>query len=123
MHTWGFTVLYLASGFLVAKAVAVHGPKPVRAVSKLLARFGIYSYSIYLWQMFFVWIILPHFHITSNILFYWCSIGGPILFGIVMSKIIEYPVLHFRDRVFPSLTEPSPAPTLKQPALESTTAG
>jgi peptidoglycan/LPS O-acetylase OafA/YrhL len=121
MHTWGFTVLYIASGFLVAKAVVVEGPKPVRAMSKLLARFGIYSYSIYLWQNFFVWIILPHFHIPSGIPFYWCSIVGPILFGILIAKIIEFPVLHFRDRVFPALTQQDPVPAVAEPALESVT--
>jgi peptidoglycan/LPS O-acetylase OafA/YrhL len=119
MHTWGFTVLYIAAGFLVVKAVAIEGPRPVRAISSLLARFGIYSYSIYLWQMFFVWLILPHIHIKSHMLFYWASIAGPILFGIVVAKIIEVPVLHFRDRVFPSLTEQRPAPALAEPALES----
>jgi len=123
MHTWGFTVLYIAAGFLVAKAVAVEGPKPVRAMSSLLARFGIYSYSIYLWHMFFVWIVLPHFHIHSLMWFYWCSIAGPIPFGILMAKIIEFPVLHFRDRVFPSLTEQSPARVLTETAPESVTAG
>ncbi len=123
MHTWGFTVLYIAAGFLVAKAVAVDGPKLVRTTSSLLARIGIYSYSIYLWQMFVVWIILPHLHITSHMFFYWCSIGGPIVFGIVMARIIEFPVLHFRDRVFPSLTEQNPVPVRKEPALESAAAG
>jgi peptidoglycan/LPS O-acetylase OafA/YrhL len=119
MHTWGFTVLYIAAGFLVVKAVAIGGPKPVRVISSLLARIGIYSYSIYLWQMFFVWFILPHFHIASHMWNYWASIAGPILFGIVMAKIIEVPVLHFRDRLFPSLTQQSLAPVLKEPALES----
>jgi peptidoglycan/LPS O-acetylase OafA/YrhL len=119
MHTWGFTVLYIAAGFLVVKAVAIGGPKPVRVISSLLARIGIYSYSIYLWQMFFVWFILPHFHIASHMWNYWASIAGPILFGIVMAKIIEVPVLHFRDRLFPSLTQQSLAPVLKERALES----
>ena len=119
MHTWGLTALYIAAGFLVIRAVAVEGPKPVRVMSGLLARIGIYSYSIYLWQMLFVWYILPHFHIASHMGTYWCSIAGPILFGIVMAKIIEVPVLHFRDRFFPSLTQQSPAPKLAEPALES----
>jgi peptidoglycan/LPS O-acetylase OafA/YrhL len=113
------TALYIAAGFLVIRAVAVEGPKPVRVMSGLLARIGIYSYSIYLWQMLFVWYILPHFHIASHMGTYWCSIAGPILFGIVMAKIIEVPVLHFRDRFFPSLTQQSPAPKLAEPALES----
>jgi hypothetical protein len=51
--------------------------------------------------------------------FYWCSIAGPILFGILMAKIIEFPVLHFRDRVFPALTEKKPAAAPAEPALES----
>ena len=119
MHTWGFTVLYIAAGFLVVRAIAVQGPKPVRLMSNLLARIGIYSYSIYLWQMFFVWFILPHFHIASHLGTYCCSIAGSVLFGIVMSKIIEFPVLHFRDRVFPSLAPHSPSPKLTEPALES----
>jgi len=101
MHTWGFTVIYLGAGALVAKAVAFEGPRPIRVMSSLLARIGLYSYSIYLWHMFFVWRMLPHFHITSPVWSYWCSIVGPILFGIAAAKVIEIPVLRFRDRVFP----------------------
>jgi peptidoglycan/LPS O-acetylase OafA/YrhL len=109
MHTWGFTVLYLAAGFLVAKAVAQEGSRPVRAVSKVLARIGVYSYSIYIWHMFFVWLVLPHFHIKSPMWNYWGSIIGPIPFGIVLAKLIEVPALHFRDRIFPTVLKESPA--------------
>jgi peptidoglycan/LPS O-acetylase OafA/YrhL len=101
MHTWGFTLLYLGFGFLVAKAVAFEGPRPMRWASYLLARIGIYSYSIYLWHMFFVWRVLPHFHITSPMALYWSTVIGAIVFGIVAAKIIEMPALHFRDRMFP----------------------
>jgi peptidoglycan/LPS O-acetylase OafA/YrhL len=105
MHTWGFTVIYLGAGFLVAKAVAHQGPRPIRAISGLLARLGIYSYSIYLWHVFFFQ-MLAHIHIKSPTVTYWCFIGGSILFGIAASKAIEIPVLHFRDRVFPGLSKP-----------------
>jgi len=101
MHTWGFTVLYLGFGFLVAKAVAFDGPRPMRWASSLLARIGIYSYSIYLWHMFFVWRVLPHFHIASPMVLYWSTVVGAILFGIVAAKIIEMPALGLRDRMFP----------------------
>jgi len=101
MHTWGFTVLYLGFGFLVAKAVAFDGPRPMRWARSLLARIGIYSYSIYLWHMFFVWRVLPHFHIASPMVLYWSTVVGAILFGIVAAKIIEMPALGLRDRMFP----------------------
>jgi peptidoglycan/LPS O-acetylase OafA/YrhL len=103
MHTWGYTVIYLGAGCLVARAVAFEGPRPIRVMSSLLARIGVYSYSIYLWHMFFIWRVLPHFRITSPAGVYWCSIVGSILFGIAAAKAIEIPVLRFRDRVFPSI--------------------
>jgi peptidoglycan/LPS O-acetylase OafA/YrhL len=112
MHTWGFTVIYLGAGFLVAKAVAHEGPHPIRVISGLLASIGFYSYSIYLWHVFFFQ-VLEHFHIKSPIANYWCFIIGSILFGIAASKVIEIPVLHIRDRMFPSLSKP---PALTAPA-------
>jgi peptidoglycan/LPS O-acetylase OafA/YrhL len=103
MHTWGYTVLYLGAGILVSKAVAFEGTRPIRVISSLLARIGLYSYSIYLWHMFFIWRILPHFNITAPLVVFWSSIVGPILFGIAAAKLIEIPVLRFRDRVFPAV--------------------
>lgn len=102
MHTWGLTVIYLGSGFLVAKAIAFEGPDPIRTISGLLARIGVYSYSIYLWHIFFLARVLNHFHITSPALAFWCYLAGSIVFGIIAAKAIEIPVLRFRDRVFPS---------------------
>jgi peptidoglycan/LPS O-acetylase OafA/YrhL len=101
MHTWGLTVIYLGAGFLVAKAVAFEGPGPIRVMSSLLARIGVYSYSIYLWHMFYKDRLLAHFHIISPALWFWCYFVGAILFGIAAAKAIEIPMLRFRDRVFP----------------------
>jgi peptidoglycan/LPS O-acetylase OafA/YrhL len=123
MHTWGFTVLYLAAGFLVAKAVANEGPRPVRVMSSLLARIGFYSYSIYLWHMFFLWKVFPHFHIKSPKGTYWCTIIGAILFGIAASKAIEIPVLRFRDRVFPTFSKPGPPKAIVETPADSVAAG
>lgn len=106
MHTWGFTLMYLGSGFLVAKAVAFEGPGQIRSISSLLASLGTYSYSIYLWHMFYQLRILSHFHIASFTLWFVCYFPGAILFGIVAAKIIEFPVLRFRDRVFPRSAMP-----------------
>jgi peptidoglycan/LPS O-acetylase OafA/YrhL len=107
MHTWGFTVIYLGAGCLVAKAIAFEGPRPIRIISGLLARIGLYSYSIYLWHIFYQQRVLPHFNITSQALWFWCYFVGSILFGIAAAKAIEIPVLRFRDRVFPRSSKSS----------------
>jgi peptidoglycan/LPS O-acetylase OafA/YrhL len=114
MHTWGFTALYVSAGFLVAKAVAFEGPRPIQSISGLLARIGFYSYSIYLWHVFYLWRVVPHFHIASHVVLYWCFFVGAILFGIAAAKVIEVPVLRFRDRMFPSVSQ-------RRPALEART--
>jgi peptidoglycan/LPS O-acetylase OafA/YrhL len=102
MHTWGFTLIYLAAGWVVARAVAFEGRRLIRIASGVLARIGLYSYSIYLWHIFVVQKILSHCHISSPVLMFWCALAGPILFGIAAAKAIEIPVLRFRDRVFAS---------------------
>lgn len=107
MHTWGLTVIYLGAGCLVAKAIAFEGPGPIRVMSSLLARIGVYSYSIYLWHSFYKERVLGHFHITSQALWFWCYFAGAILFGIAAAKVIEIPVLRFRDRVFPRSSKSS----------------
>jgi len=101
MHTWGLTVVYLAAGCLVAKAVAFEGPSPIRLISSLLARIGVYSYSIYLWHIFYQQYVLEYFHIPRPALWFWCDFVGAILFGIAAAKAIEIPMIRFRDRVFP----------------------
>jgi peptidoglycan/LPS O-acetylase OafA/YrhL len=126
MHTWGLTVIYLAAGCLIAKAVAFEGPAPIRAISGLLANIGVYSYSIYLWHRFYQWRVLEPFHIASHALWFWCYFAGAILFGIAAAKAIEIPVLHFRDRVFPSrsksgitMNECSPKENLPKAQLDA----
>jgi peptidoglycan/LPS O-acetylase OafA/YrhL len=120
MHTWGFTAIYLGAGCLVAKAVAAEGPRPVRVVSRLLARIGVYSYSIYLWHMFFAWRVLPHFHVTSPAGLFWWYLLGPIPFGMAAAKVIEIPALRFRDRMFPPVSK---GPAVSRTALSTEGAG
>jgi hypothetical protein len=69
--------------------------------------------------MFFVWYVLPHFQIRSPIWSYWASIIGPIPFGIIAAKLIEIPVLHFRDRVFPTVPKQASAQGLGETPLDS----
>jgi len=67
----------------------------------------VYSYSIYLWHIFYLWRIVPHLHLTSHVSLYWGFLVGSILFGIAAAKVIEIPVLRFRDRVFPPVPKDS----------------
>lgn len=123
MHTWGFTVVYLSAGCLVAKAVAFNGPRPIRAISRVLAGIGVYSYSIYLWHIFYLWRVVPHFHVTSHVGLYWVFFVGSVVFGIAAAKVIEIPVLRFRDRVFPSVPKShaaSETPTSMEEVMEPT---
>ena len=77
----------------------------------------LYSYSIYLWQgVFSLYTIRGfkqffHVELTGFSFFAWYFFGC-VVFGIVMAWLIEFPVLRFRDRLFPALQEPavSPAP-------------
>jgi peptidoglycan/LPS O-acetylase OafA/YrhL len=112
MHTWGLTALYLGAGVLVAKSIAFEAAR-LRAISTPLARIGAYSYSIYLWHLL-VKRAVPHFHIQLPALEFWCYFSIAILFGIVAAKIIEFPALRLRDRIFPkSDSSHRPVPVAK----------
>ena len=52
-----------------------------------------------------------------------CALGvsaGAILAGVLLSKLVEWPVLRLRDRVFPSRSGALPsAPAVSQPETQS----
>jgi len=97
MHTWGLTILYLAAGVLVAKAVSFQGPTPIMLASRLMAPIGAYSYSIYLWHLFFKRYCIAPLDIASPPLHFWAFFFGSILFGILVAHLIELPALRLRD--------------------------
>ena len=119
-HRWvwtiGFTMLYVGYGcILLACVYTAPGDGPLGAIifslpAKLLAWIGVFSYSIYLWQADLGLIpehkwIMPHL-LQHPISVYWALSTGTylaltILTGAAMSKLVEMPVLAFRDRFFP----------------------
>jgi peptidoglycan/LPS O-acetylase OafA/YrhL len=76
------------------------GARPNRYVAALamrpLSRIGYYSYSAYLWH---AWVcsLLPHLTLPGVLL----CVAAAILVGIGMAKLVEYPALALRDRLFP----------------------
>jgi len=112
MLTVGLTLLYLGFGIVLLLSLKrQHTRSPVRqslsAVGSVLAYVGVYSYSIYLWHLPVLVLgmhIFPRFlHVRMGILsgvFVYFLLS--IVCGILMAKLVEFPVLRFRDRFFPS---------------------
>jgi peptidoglycan/LPS O-acetylase OafA/YrhL len=100
MQTFGISGVLLGFSFLVAWSV-VRSPRSLvgGAVSKIAARIGLYSYSIYLWHTV---IGEALFHSGVSLLKFWCYIVACLVAGIAMSHLVELPYLAMRERLFPS---------------------
>jgi peptidoglycan/LPS O-acetylase OafA/YrhL len=110
VHTWGFTSLSLS--FAILLMLALHAPSPRLArfgPLSALAAVGVHSYSIYLWH-------IPAKYVTAQLLA-GSNAGnhGPrtlayllssIVFGMMMSRLVETHALRVRDRLFPSRSAP-----------------
>jgi peptidoglycan/LPS O-acetylase OafA/YrhL len=67
--------------------------------TNILATIGKYSYCIYLFHGFVNHVIK---HFFSGYIYYILYFSISIAVGIIVSKVIEYPSLRFRDKFFPS---------------------
>jgi peptidoglycan/LPS O-acetylase OafA/YrhL len=118
---FGYTLMYLAFGAVLMLSLRARRvlpavvEKPAGIVGGSVAYIGMYSYSIYLWHLAVLrWqpiFVEKVFHIqpgrVANYISYLIvSIG----FGILMSRLIEYPILAIRDRLMPG-AEAVPAKT------------
>ena len=107
IYTIGLTLVYLGSGLILMAVIDSNLNSNLLVLG--LARVGFYSYSIYLWHMPIATEIasakqsfLTHWNREANTIIY---LLGSILFGILMSKIVELPMLKLRDKLFPSLVK------------------
>jgi peptidoglycan/LPS O-acetylase OafA/YrhL len=111
--TFGFTWLYLGFGGVLLLSLYVKGilrgkiARCFEIVGTAAASVGMYSYSIYLWHgpagAWFPGLVRRVLRVSQgpNERFLTYLIGS-LAIGITMSKIIEYPILRLRDRIFPS---------------------
>jgi peptidoglycan/LPS O-acetylase OafA/YrhL len=101
MHTIGFSLLFAAFAWLVARIVD-YTPGPRAGVIVIpLAGLGFYSYSIYLWHM---WISyrMDAFPALPPWLHFWIYVGSACAWGVLAARLIEAPALRIRNTYFPS---------------------
>jgi peptidoglycan/LPS O-acetylase OafA/YrhL len=102
--TAGLSLFYIASGMLLVGALLCTLPR--RRPIALMATLGASSYSIYLWQLpvnawgirlvEMAWGATLGFGARTAVFVF-----GSLVVGFVMSRVVESPVLHLRDKVFP----------------------
>ena len=121
LYTAGFTVFAFGSGALLA--TALHAPELLKRLLLPVAKVGAYSYSIYLWHLPILGYFLTWVEGTLGMRLPWwprtlLGVTACIVFGIGISQLIEYRVLTFRDRMFPSRSRPLDPPALRQRSRE-----
>lgn len=123
---FGLTFLYLGFGGLLVlsletRNVLSRGAAAIaEKIGAVCAFIGMYSYSIYLWHFMFIMAVqislkkFVHIQVPQAILFAFYILGSVAL-GIFFARLIEFPVLRFRDRLFPTRIG---APVSTAPSLE-----
>jgi peptidoglycan/LPS O-acetylase OafA/YrhL len=104
VHTYGLTLFLIAAGFLLTGSLTLSLPNWI--FFRLMAYVGENSYSIYLYHMLLSGVCLvlikqnafskDHFWMIFSAYF-----AGSIFLGIFMARIVEFPMLRIRDRMFP----------------------
>jgi peptidoglycan/LPS O-acetylase OafA/YrhL len=117
MLTIGLTLLYLGFGIVLMLTLQLQGifrgilARVIAQIGNVFAFVGMYSYSIYIWHVAVSALVpgfirrVSHYRIDlrSSDTFY---VVVSIVFGILVSRLIEYPILRIRDRLFPAGPQP-----------------
>lgn len=107
--TLGLTLIYLTAGALLCLLLV--NPFPVTALTRAGGYMGTHSYSIYLWHYPMMMWGVPLMHKAAGTQLPWAVVTPAymvlsVALGIGMAKLVEFPVLKLRDRLFPSLSRP-----------------
>jgi peptidoglycan/LPS O-acetylase OafA/YrhL len=114
MLSFGLTLVYLGFGGLLVISLYAETPESLSAgmwgkMGDALAYVGMYSYSIYLWHVGVAGYGMrairtawgaPLGSALSTALY----VGISIALGILMARIVEFPAMRLRDRLFPGVT-------------------
>ena len=113
LRTIGFSLLYVGAGSLLLGLLQIKVGQS--AAVRFAAWLGTHSYSIYLWHMPVygaVKRLVPHLVSPQ-----WQWQVGAVLFvvgsfaaGVIMAKLVEFPVLRLRERFFPARIPSSAQP-------------
>jgi len=110
--TVGYSLIYLGFTGILLLSLYVHGlfagklARLIELVGSAAAFVGVYSYSIYLWHgPVDAWLPglmrrtlgFPTGKSGRFVVYFLGSLG----IGVLMSKLVEYPILRLRDRIFP----------------------
>jgi peptidoglycan/LPS O-acetylase OafA/YrhL len=106
IYTFGFTLFTFGGGCLLMGFLGM----PIAnssLIARCLALIGMYSYSIYLWHGYangymYAFIVGKNIHLWNWIAYFICYVGASILYGMLLAKVVEFPCLAIRDRLYPS---------------------
>jgi peptidoglycan/LPS O-acetylase OafA/YrhL len=105
IRTFGFTFNYVGAGALLMACIDLGAGKAPSRLWGAAAWLGGWSYPIYVWHMEVVLRVYKHLHLESGWSVWWTagvSIIASLCFGVVFGRLVEWPVLKWRDRFFPS---------------------
>jgi peptidoglycan/LPS O-acetylase OafA/YrhL len=111
--TIGYTFIYIGFGGVLLLSLYVHKVLPKRIalvmdqIGTAFAFVGVYSYSIYLWhycvQSYTPGVVHRLTRISlEGIALFTVSTTLCLIVGIVMSRLVEWPMLRLRDALFPA---------------------
>ena len=129
--TWGYSLLYIGYGCLLIAAVSGGDNKRHSYLARLLAFIGTSSYSTYLWHWHLAYLfkaLVPTIR-SSGIppAFCWllltmAYVVTAIAVGWFMGRLVEVPMLKFRDRIFPSNTSSPTVVRISPPSTNEASA-
>jgi len=105
MSTVGYTVNYLGFAALTLLIYGYHGSLTRTRLYRAIAWIGTYSYGIYLWHLS---VREPLASLARRLpsSISWCFLivaqyAAAITLGVLVTKLVEFPALRLRDRLFP----------------------